>query len=60
MHFSIISVATGVENGLEELEGKTGGRETREAVAVTGCERMLAWAKTEAVPTGKSADLRNT
>ena len=53
-------MATGVENGLEELERKTGGRETREAVAVTGCERMLAWAKTEAAPMGKSADLRNT
>ena len=45
--FTIITVATGVEKGLEQLEGKTGDRETmggccREVVAVTGFESMLA------------------
>lgn len=45
---------------MEGLEGKTGGRETGSAVAVTGFESMLTWTKIEAMPTGRSADLGTT
>lgn len=44
----------------EWLEGKTGGRETGSAVAVTGFESMLTWTTIEAMPTGRSADLGTT
>lgn len=35
-------------------------RDQGEAVAVTCFEMMLGWTKKEAVPMGKSADVRNT
>lgn len=55
LHFSTVTMVTGIEDG---LEGKTGGRRPAGGCGSQLFELMLAWTEIEAVPMGKSAGLR--